>query len=179
MLVVENNNIGYSVLEKLIEAGYPNLYHSTKGTHEYIDQYEAQNVTNSIPGFTTTQKTRPLIVSKLEEFVRNSLITINSTRTHQELKTFVWRNGRPEAQRSYNDDLVMSLAIVCWIRDTVLEENTRDLQYKRAFLNSMIMTSTKLNTTIPGQIGYKSNESLDKMSNAKKLYSDFGWIIKG
>jgi hypothetical protein len=73
----------------------------------------------------------------------------------------------------------MSLAIVCWIRDTVLEENTRDLQYKRAFLNSMIMTSTKLNTTIPGQIGYKSNESLDKMSNAKKLYSDFGWIIKG
>ena len=179
MLVVENNNIGYSVLEKLIEAGYPNLYYSTKGTHEYIDQYEAQNVTNSIPGFTTTQKTRPLIVSKLEEFVRNSLITINSTRTHQELKTFVWRNGRPEAQRSYNDDLVMSLAIVCWIRDTVLEENTRDLQYKRAFLNSMIMTSTKLNTTIPGQIGYKSNESLDKMSNAKKLYSDFGWIIKG
>jgi hypothetical protein len=41
------------------------------------------------------------------------------------------------------------------------------------------MTSTKLNTTIPGQIGYKSNESVDKMSNAKKLYSDFGWIIKG
>ena len=87
--------------------------------------------------------------------------------------------GRPEAQRGYNDDLVISLAIVCWARDTVLGENTRDLQYKRAFLNSMILTSTKLNTTIPGQQGYKNDESFDKMNNAKKMYNDFGWILKG
>jgi hypothetical protein len=179
MVVVENNNIGFSVLEKLIDAGYPNLYYSTKGTHEFVDQYEAQNISNSIPGFTTSQKTRPLIVSKLEEFIRNDLITIHSARTQQELKTFVWKNGRPESQRGYNDDLVISLAITCWIRDTVLEENTRDLQYKRAFLNSMVLTSTKLNTTIPGQQGYKRNETFDKMNNAKKMYNDFGWILKG
>jgi hypothetical protein len=179
MLVVENNNIGFSVLEKLIDAGYPNLYHSTKGTHQYVEQYEAEQISNSVPGFTTSQKTRPLIVAKLEEFVRNELITINSDRTYQELKTFVWRNGRPEAQRSYNDDLVMSLAITCWIRDTVLQENTRDLQYKRAFLNSMIVSNTKLNTTIPGMTGYKSIEKSDRIQEAKKAYDDYGWIIKG
>tara|TARA_R110000824_G_scaffold369080_2_gene558486 strand:+ start:538 stop:2127 length:1590 start_codon:yes stop_codon:yes gene_type:complete len=179
MVIVENNNIGFSVLEKLIDAGYPNLYYSTKGTHEFVEQYQAEQISNSIPGFTTSQKTRPLIVAKLEEFIRNDLITIHSIRTHQELKTFVWKNGRPEAQRGYNDDLVISLAIVCWVRDTVLGENTRDLQYKRAFLNSMILTSTKLNTTIPGQQGYKNDESFDKMNNAKKMYNDFGWILKG
>jgi len=179
MLVVENNNIGFSVLEKLIDAGYPNLYYSTKGTHQYVEQYEAEQISNSIPGFTTSQKTRPLIVAKLEEFVRNELITINSERTYQELKTFVWRNGRPEAQRSYNDDLVMSLAITCWIRDTVLQENTRDLKYKRAFLNSMIVSNTKLNTTIPGMTGYKTVENSDRIQEAKQLYEDFGWIIKG
>ena len=179
MLVVENNNIGFSVLEKLIDAGYPNLYYSTKGTHQYVEQYEAEQISNSVPGFTTSQKTRPLIVAKLEEFVRNELITINSERTYQELKTFVWRNGRPEAQRSYNDDLVMALAITCWIRDTVLQENTRDLQYKRASLNSMIISSTKLNTTIPGMKGYKRNETSDKMNEAKQMYHEFGWIVKG
>jgi hypothetical protein len=179
MVVVENNNIGFSVLEKLIDAGYPNLYYSTKGTHEYLEQYEAENVSNSVPGFTTSQKSRPLIVAKLEEFVRNELITINSNRTYQELKTFVWRNGRPEAQRSYNDDLVMSLAIACWVRDTVLQENTRDLHYKRASLNSIIISSTKLNTTIPGMHGYKSVETSDKMNEVKQMYKDFGWIIKG
>jgi len=179
MLIVENNNIGFSVLEKLIDAGYPNLYYSTKGTHEYIEQYEAQNVSNSVPGFTTSQKTRPLIVAKLEEFIRNGLITLNSIRIYQELKTFVWRNGRPEAQRGYNDDLVMSLAIACWVRDTVLEENTKDLQYKRAFLNSMISSNTKMNTLIPGMQGYKKVESFDKIRAAEKTYKEFGWLIKG
>ena len=179
MIVVENNNIGFSVLEKLIDAGYPNVYYSTKGTHQYLEQYEAEQVTNSVPGFTTSQKTRPLIVAKLEEFVRNGLITINSARTYQELKTFVWKNGRPQAQRSYNDDLVMSLAISCWVRDTVLEENVRDLQYRRAFLNSMIVSNTKLNTTIPGMQGYKKIETSDKINQAKEMYNEFGWIMKG
>jgi hypothetical protein len=179
MLVVENNNIGYSVLEKLIDAGYPNLYYSTKGTHEYVEQYQAEAISNAIAGFTTSQKTRPLIIAKLEEFIRNELITINSIRSFQELKTFVWRNGRPEAQRGYNDDLVISLSIACWVRETVLEENTRELQYKRAFLNSMIVSNTKLNTTIPGMNGYKKSESFDKMNAEKENYKKFGWLIKG
>ena len=179
MVIVENNNIGFSVLEKLIDAGYPNLYYSTKGTHEYVEQYLAEGATNTVPGFTTSQKTRPLIVAKLEEFIRNELITINSVRSHQELKTFIWKNGRPEAQRGYNDDLVMSLSIACWVRDTVLEENTRDLQYKRAFLNSMISSNTKLNTTIPGMEGYKKVESFDRIRAAENTYKEFGWLIKG
>jgi len=179
MVVVENNNIGFSVLEKLIDAQYPNLYYSTKGTHEYLEQYEAENVTNSVPGFTTSQKTRPLIVAKMEEFIRNNLIIINSARTFQELKTFIWKNGRPEAQRGYNDDLVMSLAIACWVRDTVIEENSRDLQYKRAFLNSMIVSNTQLNTTIPGMQGDKREQACDKIAQTKEMYKDFGWIIKG
>ena len=62
MLVVENNNIGYSVLDKLIEHEYPNLYHSIKSTHEYVEQYQADYRTSAVPGFTTTMKTRPLII---------------------------------------------------------------------------------------------------------------------
>ena len=179
MVVIENNNIGFSVLEKLVDSGYPNIYYSAKGSHEYIEQHEAEHLSNAIPGFTTSQKTRPLIVAKLEEFIRNNLISIKSIRSHQELKTFVWKNGRPEAQRSYNDDLVISLAISCWIRDTVLQENARDLKYKRAFLSSMVVANTKMNTTIPGMQGYKRTESLDKVSNAKQVYDEFSWIFKG
>jgi len=49
MLVVENNNIGFAVLDKLIEAQYPNLYHSIKSTHEYVEQHIAETITNSVP----------------------------------------------------------------------------------------------------------------------------------
>jgi hypothetical protein len=179
MIVLENNNIGFSVLEKLIEQKYPNIYYSTKGSHEFVEHYEADYVSNSVAGFTTSQKTRPLVIAKLEEFIRNDIIVLNSERSYKELKTFVWRNGRPEAQRGYNDDLVMSLAIGCWIRSTVLQENLRDVNYKKTFLNSMIFTKTSLNTTIPGMHGYKNEEKSDKIKEARDNYKNYGWLIKG
>ena len=179
MLVVENNNIGYSVLTKLIEDyQYPNVYHSIKSTHEYVEQYQAEITNSAVPGFTTSMKTRPLIVAKLEEFIRNKLITIYSSRTVNEMKTFIWRNGKPQAMKGYNDDLIMALAIACWVRDTALQANARDLNYQKAFVNAVITTRTSFNTQIKGQHGYKKNELFDKMTQAEKMYKQYKWIIK-
>ena len=178
MLVVENNNIGFAVLDKLIEAQYPNLYHSIKSTHEYIEQHVAETITNSVPGFSTSMKTRPLIIAKLEEFIRNKLIKIYSTRTINEMRTFIWNNGKPQAMRGYNDDLVMALAIACWVRDTALQANARDLNYQKAFADAIITSKTTFNTQIKGQEGYKRNELFDKMTEAENLYSQYSWIIK-
>ena len=135
LLVVENNGIGISVLEKLIIKEYPNLYYSIKGSHEYIEQHKAQYASNSVPGFTNSSKTRPLIVAKMEEYIRNKLIIVRSSRLFHEFKTFIWHNGRPQAMRSYHDDLVMSLSIACWVRDTALEVDQRDVAYKKATRN--------------------------------------------
>ncbi len=112
---------------------YPNVYHSIKSTHEYIEQHQAEVMNSAVPGFTTSMKTRPLIIAKLEEFIRNKLITIYSSRTVNEMKTFIWRNGKPQAMKGYNDDLIMALAIGCWVRDTALQVNARDLNYQKAF----------------------------------------------
>ena len=57
-------------------------------------------------GFTTSSKTRPLIVAKLEEFIRNRIIKIPSARAFDEFRTFIWNNGKPQAMRSYHDDLL-------------------------------------------------------------------------
>lgn len=176
MLVVENNNIGYSVLTKLQDMEYPNLFYSTKGSNEYVDPVMAESMSNSVPGFTTSMKSRPLIIAKLEEFVRNKLITINSTRLLNELKTFIWNNGKPEAMRGYNDDLTMSMAIACWVRDTALVTNQRDMEYKKAFINSIMTRKTTLNTSIPGMLEYDKEQSKrDAMQQAQ----DFNWIFKG
>ena len=178
MLVVENNNIGYSVLDKLLDAGYPNLYHSIKSTHEYIEQYQAEIRNSAVPGFTTSSKTRPLIVAKLEEFIRNKLITIYSSRTINEMKTFIWRNGKPQAMKGYHDDLIMALAIACWVRDTAIQNSSRELNYQRAFADAILTSRTIMNTQIKGQIGYKEKESFDKIDEAMKTYNQFNWVIK-
>ena len=178
LLVVENNNIGYTVLDKLAEYGYPNLYYSIKSTHEYIEQHQAELRNSAVAGFTTSMKTRPLIVAKLEEFIRNKLIKIYSSRTINEMKTFIWKNGKPQAMKGYNDDLVMALAIGCWVRDTALQSSARDLNYQKAFVSAIKTTKTTMNTQIPGQEGYKKGEIFDKMNEARNAYEQYKWIIK-
>jgi len=179
MMIVENNSVGFAVLDKLIEKGYPNIYFSIKSTHDYVDQLEAEYRSNSVPGFTTSSKTRPLIVAKLEEFIRNKLIKVYSSRLLSEMKTFVWNNGKAEAMRSYNDDLILACAIGCWVRDTVLSENSHALEYKKAALGAMFSTKTNLDTTIPGMNTYKNRSTFDTMVKTNKTYQEFPWLFKG
>jgi len=176
LLVVENIGIGISVLEKLNDLGYTNLYYSMKGSHDYVEYHMAQNLSNAVPGFSTTTKTRPLIVAKLEEYIRNKLIKIYSTRLVNELKTFVWSHGKPQAMRSYNDDLVMALAICCWVRDTALEEDKRQIEYKKSAIDSIIRSDSIMNTAIRGMEGYKKEYDNEKTKNE---YQEFIWLIKG
>lgn len=178
MIVVENNSVGYAVLDKLREKQYPNVYYSIKSSHEYIDAVEAEYVNNSIAGFTTSSKTRPLIIAKFEEFVRNKLIKIYSGRLLNEMKTFIWNNGKAEAMRSYNDDLIMACSIGCWVRDTALVENKRNSEYKKVFIDSMFCTKTKINTSIPGMNSYKKGSTFDNIKQAKKQ-EEYQWLYKG
>ena len=175
LLIVENNNIGFTVAQKLANMGYRNLYYSSKANHDYIESNMAYGNSSAVAGFTTSVKTRPLIIAKLDELIRNKVITINSARTLRELEKFIWSNGRPEAQKSYNDDLVLSLAIACWVRDTALINNVKDVEYTKALLESMGKTNTRFNSSINGMNSYKEiNDSANK-----KLYHDYLWLIKG
>ena len=179
LLVVENNSLGISILEKLQDREYPNLYYSIKGTHEYVDQLRAESISNSVPGFTTSSKTRPLIVAKMEEFIRNKLITIYSSRIIDEFKTFIWNNNKAQAMRSYHDDLVMALAIGCWVRDTALSINKKDLEYKKAMMDAMKLNTRKIQTTIPGMHGHRQGVWNDNAKKEMKQQKDFIWLIKG
>jgi hypothetical protein len=178
LMVVENNSLGISILEKLQTREYPNIYHSIKGTHEYIDQVQAQSVTNSIAGFTTSSKTRPLIVAKMEEFIRNKLITIYSSRLVDEFKTFIWNNNKAQAMRSYHDDLVMALAIGCWVRDTALTTNQRDLEYNKAMVVSMMTKNKTFRTQNPGSNPMSQGLTQDQRE-IQQNYNDFVWLLKG
>ena len=174
MVVVENNSVGWGVLTKLQEQAYPNLYYSKKSTHEHVESHRADS-TGVIPGFTTSTKTRPLAIAKFEELIRNKLINIKSKRLFNEMKTFVWEGGKPKAMRKHNDDLIMACAIGCWVKETVFSVNQREVEYKKAFINSISSTTSELNTSIPGMLAYREKQ---KKSN-KQNYKDFVWLIKG
>jgi hypothetical protein len=143
LLIVENNNIGWATIQQIIDRDYPNLFYTSKDL-QYVDvQHQITNKhyreeKKMVAGFSTTSKTRPLIISKLEEFFREESVIVRSNRLIDELLTFVYINNRAEAMRGYNDDLVMSFAIGLWVRDTALRLRTQGVELTKKTLSKMM-----------------------------------------
>jgi len=175
LLIVENNNIGWATIQQIIDRDYPNLFYTSKDL-QYVDvQHQVTNKhyreeKKMVAGFSTTSKTRPLIISKLEEFFREESVVVRSNRLIDELLTFVYINNRAEAMRGYNDDLVMSFAIGLWVRDTALRLRTQGVELTKKTLSRM-MDNEGLYTNDD----IKKNDSWDWDTGKEK--EDLTWLL--
>jgi len=142
LLVVENANIGWDVVNTVIEKGYQNLYYSPRSYGELnIDKWmHKMDTEQTVPGFTTSQKTRPLVISKMESYIRDRHFTFHSKRLLEELRVFIWLHGKAQAQSGYNDDLVMSLGIGLFTRDTGVKFHQQGMDLTRASLGGFSKT---------------------------------------
>jgi phage terminase large subunit len=113
LIGIEANFDSYPIME-LQRLGYPKQY-----TRTAQDTYTGK--TEKRFGFKTTSLTRPTIISKLIEIVREHCETICDRATLEELLTII-RNekGRIEAPQGGHDDMMMGLAIAHHIREQVV-----------------------------------------------------------
>lgn len=113
LIGIEANFDSYPIME-LQRLGYLKQY-----AREAQDTYTGK--TEKRFGFKTTSLTRPTIISRLIEVVREHCDTINDKATLEELLTII-RNekGRIEAPEGGHDDQMMGLAIAHHIRDQVV-----------------------------------------------------------
>jgi len=175
MLVVENANIGWATLDAIREREYRNLYQSPKSdaltAESFLRIYEGNS--EMVPGFTMSMRTRPLCINKFREFVGDRSVIIRSKRLLEEMKVFIWRNGRPEAQSGYNDDLVMSFGIGMFLRDTSLKFQQQSLDMARAALGSI--KSNKVGWSG----GYNTNSSVENPYKTKidGKNHDISWLL--
>lgn len=129
LIVPENNTFGYFVNTKLRDMlGYKRLYYdNNKGDpFNYIPLDP-----NELPGFTTSQKTRVQILTKLEEMIRSKTLKSYSRRLYDQLQAFVWNGNKPMPGKDSHDDLIMSLAIGCWMVEggEGISEQARAMSY--------------------------------------------------
>ena len=175
LLIVENNNIGWATIQQIIDRDYPNLFYTSKDL-QYVDvQHQVTNKhyreeKKMVAGFSTTSKTRPLIISKLEEFFREESVVVRSNRLIDELLTFVYINNRAEAMRGYNDDLVMSFAIGLWVRDTALRLRTQGVELTKKTLSKMMD-----NEGVYTQEDINKNDSWEWETGKEK--EDLTWLL--
>ena len=105
LLTVESNSMGVATLSRLAQMNYINLYKQTK-----ISAISKEEGT--VPGFRTTQVTKPHIIGNLKNAVENDDIWIASRTIIQELKDYVSTDsGRTEAAPGCHDDTIMATAI--------------------------------------------------------------------
>ena len=137
LLVPENNQYGYFVAKKLQQLGYKRLYyHDNSGDpFNYIPLDSDEQA-----GFPTNVKTRVQVLTKLEELIRHKTLKTYSQRLYDQLQAFVWNGNKPSAGKDSYDDLVMSIAIGCW-----LVEGSEGVSEQAKAMAYAILKATRVN----------------------------------
>ena len=136
LLSIENANVGWDTVQTAIDRGYRNLYYSPKQDAMTSDQWARryENDANLVAGFTTSVKTRPLMIEKFREYTHEKLCVIRSKRLIEEMKVFIWKNSKAQAQDGYNDDLIISFSMGLYLRDTALRFRKYNTEQDKAMM---------------------------------------------
>ena len=134
--------MGVTTILKLLEFGYKRLHYevpygkilSSKEKQRQLDSFKKDEKT---PGF-QIGTVRLSMIQNFEEKVRNNVVKIRSTRLINEIKTFIYKNGRPDHMDGYHDDLVMSLAMCLWVVEHSFKNLEKVEKQAKAMLESWL-----------------------------------------
>lgn len=189
----ENNSYGYSVIQDLRKLRYPKLYR--KDTKS-IDWSPVSIIAEKIKdyGINMHGENRPVLLSRLEEVLRNSEIKIYSSRTHEQLMTFIFRGSQKlGAANGKNDDLVISLAIgIALYEAGSLLRNDEDMTKAKirclgisSIDKNQIMNTNKneedyrvLVPTMADSLGLSAGTHEQRMSNKFVVNKNWSWLYK-
>jgi len=115
LVVVESNSYGLAIIENLRDDGYVHMYRRTK--YDKISSRWSEHL-----GFSTTQQSRPILLSRLHQWVSKQTLDPVCPRLKTEMNTFVYNEkGRPEADKGKHDDLVFAVGLALMGLDQVAD----------------------------------------------------------
>jgi hypothetical protein len=163
LLAIENSNIGWATVQEAINLNYDNLYYTFR-QDPYIDpnihiakNYDLKDKQDMVPGHTTSPKSRPTMIGKLQTATCKSsrYLTYHSERLHNELKAFKWINGKAQADSGYSDDLVLAMCIALFVIDTSMKLKSLGIDLTRKALTNIKRVVYKPSRTIGMQYTMK------------------------
>jgi intein/homing endonuclease len=179
--------MGVSTVLKLLEFDYKRLHYDVAGGKILSSrQREIANYGkgDKIPGFQATSVRLPMIAN-LEYKIRTDAIKIRSVRLTSELKTFIYKNGRPDHMEGYHDDLIMSLAMCLWVVEHSFKNLERLEKQNKAMLNSWLGGSNNPNPTVKSidpttkQTVIKINPQHTAYKNVQDPTGQYMWLFGG
>ncbi len=197
-IVVEANSFGLSVGYDLRDKfHYKRLFYSKNinDMHVRPNDYKIPEGIE-IPGFQTTRKSRPLLIKAIIEHMREGNLILNSPRLLSEMKTFIMKGERPEAEQGFNDDLIFALGLALYVRDTEYGNVALTSNMYKSMLDSIIVNNNSSVSTPPDDYSPGKREPVntkkdsDMPSAGSGLFiqtdqtpdlnsdEDFSWLLK-
>ena len=106
LIVIESNSYGNQVVEQLNNSEFSHMIYKEKRGKQTI-----------LPGLSTNSKTRPLMIDALYSYITQFPESVKSERLALEIAGLVTKtSGRVEADSGCHDDLVLSTAVVMYVR---------------------------------------------------------------
>jgi hypothetical protein len=165
--------MGVATSRKMIELGYKDLFYDGVNPTEMWKF----NPDTKVPGINFNNK-RAQIIQSLEEQLRTGF-KIYSHRLFNELKTFVYINGRPDHMRGHHDDLIMAIAMALYVAQNSFTQLKKNISQAKAMIDSWTMDERRLPKAnrkpvfTPGQ---SNGQPLPPFSNDPK---DYLWLYTG
>lgn len=180
--------MGVSTVLKLLEFDYKRLHYDTpngKILSTKQRQMDAYKKDNKVPGLQVSS-IRTQMVSNFEEKIRNNLVKIRSIRMTNEMKTFVYKNGRADHMDGYHDDLIMSMAMCLWVLEHSFKNLEKLEKQTKAILSSWINAGNTTSKPVSDsrETGYRSSDKKPNFSpvvarNMQDPKGDYLWLFSG
>ena len=172
--------MGVSTSRKMQEMGFKNLY---------VDGVDMANkwkwdpkAGEKIPGINFNNK-RVQIIASFEEVMRHDF-KIYSSRLFNEMNTFVYINGRPDHQKGHHDDLIMSIAMACYVAESSFSQLTKVTEQTKAMIDSWSVSN---NDNVTNQLAFNPvlpniNEKINQYGQqnvTRDDYMKYNWLFGG
>ncbi len=168
--------MGVSTVLKLLEFDYKRLHYDTpngKILSSKQKEIEAYSKDNKVPGFTVGSVRLPM-VANFEYKIRTNEVKIRSIRLTSEMKTFVFKNGRPDHMDGYHDDLLMAMAMCLWILEHAFKNLEKLEKQTKAMLNGWLAGAggtTQVSTELERGNGFVPKANKGKSATPKPNFS--------
>lgn len=175
--------MGVSTILKLIELDYPHLHYDNPRARALQNKKELEKYANDqsgkIPGF-SANNVRVVMIANFEYYIRTDSVRIRSVRLTNEMKTFVYKNGKPDHMKGYHDDCIMALAMALWVLENSFKQLEKLENQNKALLKGWISSGDAGSTTESEEKHYdaimasKTNTPVQPQSSGSNPYDQRG-----
>jgi hypothetical protein len=127
----------------------------------------------------------------MEFMIRTDGIKIRSRRTTSEMRTFIYKNGRPDHMENFHDDCLFALAMPLWVLEHSFKNLEKLEKQSKAILSSWVVGGSASNNNnnsgggfVPGNMRNKAALPKPKFTkevskNMQDPKGDYLWLFSG